>query len=453
MAEFLRLSNFKGCKVAAGTLLPPGAARVTHLAPPTVRLEDIPPKTGDMIVAEISCRKVIDDKEKKKRKAVRRPLPRLLLQIFKLRQLLPRTSGGKVLAKKRRVRVGAQAPPDSEHVSSPTPLNQAKLWRFWLTRRMFPLLWGKGNADASHALEGHGDNEGGLSGPQIHPSLIRPSDRHRDILKEPAPEKFVPDAEASALEIFLLLLNRGLQTQVVWTTRVSQDMMANLFTPTDEEFLNEGVRDESTIRWSWKMLCQSAQQQANVLLRFEALKEQHADLVYTHESCTNVKACFKECRRELATVRLEELEEEKKEADNLNSSQADRIKQLEETLKQAKADAEQLRSEKVHYVVEARKGEIVRQKIVNQYLPTFVRRLHQKEDVQAILKATPNVDPTSSETFLPAYEKLFDQRYPYADKVARMYLLDPTELQNIMPNETGPTPGGGPHDTPMASYA
>ncbi|GJV67620.1 hypothetical protein Tco_1483129 [Tanacetum coccineum] len=188
--------------------------------------------------------------------------------------------------------------------------------------------------------------------------------------------------------------------------------MANLFTPVDEEFFNEGVRDESTIRRSWKMLCQSAQQQANVLLRFEALKEQHADLVYAHESCADVKVRFKECRKE-----LEELEEEKKEADNLNSSQVDRIRQLKEALKQAEADARQLRSEKVHYVVEVGKGEIVRQKIVNQYLPTFVRRLHQsaeykrslgqvfslavgkcfiegvsisrkEEDVQAILKAT-----------------------------------------------------------------
>ncbi|GKG54082.1 hypothetical protein Tco_0557605, partial [Tanacetum coccineum] len=43
-------------------------------------------------------------------------------------------------------------------------------------------------------------------------------------------------------------------------------------------------------------------QQANVLLRFEALKEQHSDLVYTHESCKDVKAYYKECKRELASV-------------------------------------------------------------------------------------------------------------------------------------------------------
>ncbi|GKG19760.1 hypothetical protein Tco_0376859, partial [Tanacetum coccineum] len=68
-------------------------------------------------------------------------------------------------------------------------------------------------------------------------------------------------------------------------SRQCQDMISNLFTPADNEFFNKGVHNESTIKRSWKMLCQSAQQQANALLRFEALMEEHADLVYAHESC------------------------------------------------------------------------------------------------------------------------------------------------------------------------
>nr|GEU58451.1 hypothetical protein [Tanacetum cinerariifolium] len=74
------------------------------------------------------------------------------------------------------------------------------------------------------------------------------------------------------------------------------------------------------------------------------------------------------------------------------------------------------------------------------------------EDVQAIFKATPSMDPTSSSTFMEEYNKLFDKRYPYVDKVMRAYLLDHTGLQNVIPDETEPTPCQGPHDTPMASY-
>ncbi|GJX36146.1 hypothetical protein Tco_0247703 [Tanacetum coccineum] len=159
--------------------------------------------------------------------------------------------------------------------------------------------------------------------------------------------------------------------------------------------------------------------------------------------------------------RVEELDKEKAETKEVCMKQADRIKQLEAELKNR---------------------EMVRRKIINDYLPTFVRRLHQSAeykrslgkafnlairigfidgisigrkdpDIQAILVATPNVDPASSNTFMETYESLFDKRYPYVDKVACVYLLDPTGLQNVMPDKTGPTPGQGSYDTPTASYA
>ncbi|GKD51134.1 hypothetical protein Tco_1280110 [Tanacetum coccineum] len=412
--------------------------KVTHLADPAARLEDIPPKTRDMAVAEIPCRKAetIVDKDASKEG--------------------PR--------KKRRVRVRPQVQPNSEHVSSPTPLNHAKPLETLANEEhvSLPLSGGQGKVDVAAAMEGHGDNEGGLSGLQTQPSPAHRSGRHPNTVERPARDNIVPEVEAS----YSARRFGNLPFTPQWgltdssrmvNSRECRDMMENLFTPADDEFFNEGVRDESAIRRSWKLLCQFAQQQANTLLRFEALKEQHAELVYAHESCTDVKARYRECKKELAADRLEEVEEEKKEADNLKSSQADRIMQLEEALKQAEANAVQLRAEKVHYVVEAGKGEMVRQKIVNQYLPTFVRRLHQsaeytrslgevftlvvgtgfingisighkEDDIHAILKTTPNVDPASSETFLIAYEKLFDQRYPYVDKVARMYLVDPSEL-------------------------
>ncbi|GJU90019.1 hypothetical protein Tco_1302442 [Tanacetum coccineum] len=517
MAEFLRLPNFKGCKVTAGALLPPGAARVTHLATPAARLQDIPPKTGEMMVAELPCRRVMDDKEKKKRKAEEKAATKVPADDNQAEAAVDTAARGASVRKKRRVRASAQAPPVSDHVSSPTPLNQAQplevlanethvsppgsVGRMDTLRdqtdehalspraaHAHQLVGGEGGADPS-VFEGHGDNQDVLFGLQTRLNLAHPSGRLRTVPEKVAPEKFVPEAEASYSAGRFGNLPFTPQWGLTDSSRMDnscecRDMLANLFTPADEEFFNEGVRDESAIRRSWKMLCQSTQQQANVLLRFEALKEQHADIVYAHESCADVKVHFKECRKELAKKslqdRLEELEEEKKEVDNLNSSQADHIKRLEEALKQVEVDAEQLRSEKVHYAVKAGKGEIVRQNIINQYLPTFVRQLHQsveykrslgevfslavgkgfiegiyigreEEDIQAILTATPNVDPSSSETFLPAYEKLFYQIYSYVDKVARMYLLDPTELQNIMPDKTGPTPGGGPRDTPTPS--
>ncbi|GKF88028.1 hypothetical protein Tco_0258905, partial [Tanacetum coccineum] len=73
------------------------------------------------------------------------------------------------------------------------------------------------------------------------------------------------------------------------------------------------------------------------------------------------------------------------------------------------------------------------------------------EDVQTILKATLDVNPMYSSTFMEEYNKLFDKRYPYVDKVARAYLLDPTDLHNVMPDKIRPTHGQGPRDTSMKS--
>nr|GEW38484.1 hypothetical protein [Tanacetum cinerariifolium] len=394
MAEFLRLPNFKGCKITVGALLPAGVARVTHLANPAATIEDIPPKTVDMTMAEIPC------------------------QMVKVG--IDKGAGKDGPRKRRKIRARPQVQPVSEHVSYPTPLNHAEpLDTLANEGRVSPPISAKrmgvlraqtdehvtprANVDetateeeahANLVIEGHGDNEEGLSGLKTQPNPIR----------RPC--------------ISCLLLRR-----------------------------------------SWKMLCQSAQQQANTLLRFEALKEEYANLVYAHESCKDVKNYEGALVREKSTQdRLEELEEEKRESDN------------------------QLRREKEHYDVEAGRGEMVRQRIINQYLPTFVRGLNQSAEykrllgrafslvigkgfidgisigrtdanIQAILKATPEVDPASSDVFISGYEKIFDQRYSYVDKVARMYLLDPSGLQNIMPDETGPTPGGGPRDTPTASYA
>ncbi|GJW09113.1 hypothetical protein Tco_1571536 [Tanacetum coccineum] len=334
MAEFLRLPNFKGCKVSAETLLPPGAARMTHPAPPAGRLEDIPPKTSDMMVAELPCRKVLDDKEKKRKAeekaAAKIPAVNILAEI-----VVNNDAGREGPHKKRQVRARPQVHLDSEHVSYPTPLNHVKPLEALANEEHVSLPLsvghmdtlrdqtdehatprvvyaskpvieegGQGNVGASHAIEGHCNNEGALSGLQTRPGPTHHSGQRFDTVEEPAPENIVPDVEAS--------YSAG-----------------------------------------------------------------HFD----------VKSRYKECKKKLAAVQsaLEELEEEKKEADQLNSLQADRIKQLEEALKQSEADAHQLRTEKECYAVEADRGEMVRQRIINQYLPTFVRRLHHSAEYKRSL--------------------------------------------------------------------
>ncbi|GJY50092.1 hypothetical protein Tco_0440048 [Tanacetum coccineum] len=383
MAEFLRLPDFHGCKVSAGELLPFGSARVTHLTASAEWVEDIPPKTGDMMVAELPCRKVLDDKERKKRKAEEKAAINVQAE-----KVVKEKDGREGVRKKRRVRVVNPVQPTSEHVSSPTPLNHAKplttiageahvtpptfagrigVLRDQTDEPVTPLVANVGEfptggedgqdaADAMFANEGHGDNEGGLSGLQTQPSPACLADRLLETVEKPASDKIVPDAEASYSAGRFGNLPFTPQWGLTESSRMDNsrqcwDMMSNLFTPADLEFFNEGVRHEYAVKRSWKMLCQSAQQQVSVLLRFKSLMEEHADLVYAHESCNDVKIRYKECKRDLAKAqstydekvstcdqlsknydgalirekslqgRVEELEEEKREAEQLTFEQ------------------------------------------------------------------------------------------------------------------------------------
>ncbi|GJS51873.1 hypothetical protein Tco_0625235 [Tanacetum coccineum] len=63
------------------------------------------------------------------------------------------------------------------------------------------------------------------------------------------------------VSVIYLSLPKGLTDSCrMDNSRLCRDMMSNLFTPADQESFNEGMRNESAIKRSWKLLCQSAQQ-------------------------------------------------------------------------------------------------------------------------------------------------------------------------------------------------
>ncbi|GJW05455.1 hypothetical protein Tco_1564311 [Tanacetum coccineum] len=400
-------------KVAVGTLMSPDAVLQTHLTPSANRLEDIPPKTGDMEVAELACRKVLDDKEKKKKKAEAKAAAKADDDVHI----------EKVVSRKR-ASEGESPRPNviTENVEEP-PIDERA---------------NDGLDNADPVNEGHGDNAE-LSGLRTHPSPVCQScysaERFGNL-------PFTPQwglTDSNRMD----------------NTHDCRDMMSNLFTLTD-----------------------AAQQQENVLLRFEALSEEHADLVYAHESCKDTKARYKECKNEMAKLqstydenvsaydqlsqdyngalvrekglqeRVEELEEEKKEMEETNAKQAGCIKQLEEDSKKSEEEAHQVRLDREKFAIECGQGEMSLGEAfslaVGKGFMDDISIGRKDEDIQAILKATPNVDPASSSTFM--------EQYPYVDKVVRAYLLDHTGLQNVIPDETGLTPGQGPRDTPTTSY-
>nr|GEX35044.1 hypothetical protein [Tanacetum cinerariifolium] len=319
MAEFFRLPNFRGYKVVAGTLLPP--------------------------------EKCLSKKKKVEAKAVTKADDDAQVErvIGKRRVGEEGTSSKKKKTRQETLTINL----DSEHVSSPTLINHsnpletvanemhifetASLGRLDALRNQTDEQGylhcdvvnenvdehmadgGAGNeqGEVDLANKGHVDNAKGLSGLRTQPSLANQSGysarRFGDL-------PFTPQwglTDSSRID----------------NSHDCRDMLANLFTPADNEFLNYG-----------------------------ALSEEHVNLAYAHESCKEMKARYKECKKEIGKLQsaydenvfaydqllkdydgalnikkgLHERDEElerKKGLEEVNAKQVDRIKQLEEELK------------------------------------------------------------------------------------------------------------------------
>lgn len=217
-------------------------------------------------------------------------------------------------------------------------------------------------------------------------------------------------------------------------------------------------------------------EQANVLMRFEALSEQYVDLSHRHEACKDVELRFRECRKELQKVQVErdyavaraaELDQERQNLVIVGPEQAVKIRDLEAKLSGSEGECRKLAKEKEILIVQS---EITRHRLIRDYFPTFVRRLLQSQEykrsldgpfntaiaagwlkgvqegrspeaVQSILAASTDFDLEAGRKLYPDYDALFDKRYSYVDKISRAYLKTPAELQNLLPDETPPTPG------------
>nr|GFB09106.1 hypothetical protein [Tanacetum cinerariifolium] len=138
-----------------------------------------------MLVAEIPCRKFLDDKEKKKRKAEEKATVKVPAVNIQAETAVNKDAGREGPCKKRRAKP-LEALANEEHVSPPMSVGRMDALRdqtdehvtppgLFMLANWFLTRGGQGNVDASHAIEGHGDNEGGLSGLQTRPSLARHS--------------------------------------------------------------------------------------------------------------------------------------------------------------------------------------------------------------------------------------------------------------------------------------
>nr|GEV76880.1 hypothetical protein [Tanacetum cinerariifolium] len=400
MAGFLCLPDLHGCKVVAMALLSPAAALETHLSTLNSRLEDISAKTEDMETAEVACRKVLADKEKKKRKVKAKAAAKANdTDDIHIERVVSkkRADGAGMPRKKRKTHVGAlSVNMYSEHVSLPTPINHSlpvvapankehvsettsAAWLSALHNQMNELGSpldlinknveelaagedrGNEHDDINFAIEGHGDNADGLFGLRTQ---LSPNNRSGHVtVKKPMCDTILVDVEASYSVGCFGNLPFTPQWGLTISSRIAhsrecQDMMSNLFTHADYEFLTMECR---MVLQSSNLRIFYVSRRSNKPMLFFISRPWQKSMLILFMLMNLVKMsriAIRSARKSWQSLqeRVEELEEEKNKAEELNVKQADRIKHLEDALKQSEEDAHQLRLDMEKFAVKC--GEV-----------------------------------------------------------------------------------------------
>ncbi|GJS71044.1 hypothetical protein Tco_0703885 [Tanacetum coccineum] len=369
----------RSCEISCGDPLPEGAVHVTHTTPSAARLEDVPKKTKLTELAEKTCAKVLADKEKKKEKSALKAAQKAVQQVGSPRKTMKATGkraaeeGGSSKPKKKQ----AHKEPSSavvlvsDHVSFPTPINQAQQLNTLTnaphgsdnaSNTLMDILREQTIKNSDENIVNDDDAYENAGGKAVH-------------THEPAGE-----AESTFTKRFddrPFAPQWGLtKSSWMYTATNCRDMLKNLFTPADYEFMNEGVSDHQALQRSRHQLGQCVQTQANMLLRFEALLDDFVDLHHVHESFKDIHLRYDESKKDLAKLRtdheekvgahdlllkdynydvnveeglherIEELEREKKEWLKVGKEQVNRIKKLEAYLAYSEKEAHQLQKER-----------------------------------------------------------------------------------------------------------
>ncbi|GJX73985.1 hypothetical protein Tco_0312580 [Tanacetum coccineum] len=209
MAEFLRLPNFKGCKVTAGALLPPGTARV------------------------------LDDKESKKRKTKRKVVAHAPAGNIQVEAVAHKGVGGEGRRKKKRVRIQPEVVVVSDQVSSPNPLNQARPLEALADARHVSLPLFVGRMDnLRDQTEEHASPPAALAN---RPSPAPHFGRRLNVVEEPALENVAPEAEARSLQ--------GVQERVGLRPISSLDQKTSVYEKLTKNYDGPLTREKSLYDW------------------------------------------------------------------------------------------------------------------------------------------------------------------------------------------------------------
>nr|GEX72784.1 hypothetical protein [Tanacetum cinerariifolium] len=223
--------------------------------------------------------------------------------------------------------------------------------------------------------------------------------------------------------------------------------------PAQEESI--ALENSTTLERAWFALGRGALAQADMLKRFKNLQADYNSLAETHADYGD-------------TVQL--LEGQKSELSQVNKDQALKIKELEDTLARkysALVYAERINAEraqeKKRLVAQLGKSEKKKFDCIRKLLPTVVEHLFQsyeykqslsepfnlaiqtgrgeglteersKEELLSLMSRMENFDAYADKKMRVEYDKLFEKRYPYVEKVSCGFCHTVSALLKVYPD-------------------
>ncbi|GJU64331.1 hypothetical protein Tco_1246166 [Tanacetum coccineum] len=240
------------------------------------------------------------------------------------------------------------------------------------------------------------------------------------------------------------------------TFRACKELVSHLATPAEDEFLG-ALSNVEVISRAYQTLGQSVVAQGELLKRHEQLNHDYVDLRNCNDAYLleldhpRSSARRTEQENEGLNNKLSLIESAHSGCESREKELMDAIRTLEKNLKPktcqletAKERIKVLEGEKLALSAELARAGVDRQKLVREFIPAVVKRLHtsveSEDEIAELLAGTEDLDIEGSKSWEEKHRELFTKQYPYVQKVADSYLLPMTDLLRVSPDVPTPRP-------------
>ncbi|GJS75568.1 hypothetical protein Tco_0725449 [Tanacetum coccineum] len=237
-----------------------------------------------------------------------------------------------------------------------------------------------------------------------------------------------------------------------------RELMVHLAPPATQEESN-ALNNATVLKRAWFSLARGALAQTDILERFEHLQADFDRLAETHAECGEMVGKLVQARLDLAysshlyttlsdwykavnsehegcARKREVLESRNRKLSQVNKDQALRIKELEDELDRkdsALVYVERLSAERAQekekLVTQLSKMEMEKFDCIRKLLPTVVERL-----LRTLMSRMEDFDVYADKKMRVEYDKLFEKRYPYVEKISRGFRHSVSDLLKVYPD-------------------